>query len=321
MPTGWFQIGWSTEFVKDEVRPLRYFRRDLVAYRGQSGGLHVLDGHCGHLGAHLGYGGRVAGDDVICPFHNWRWSCQGGTVDIPYSERKTQAKRIGVWDVREVDGFVFVWHDAAGAPPSWEPELPLTFPIDSYYPVYPQTARRHADVAMQPLLLTENLPDVFHFRYLHGTVRVPMFEKLDLIDHRIHSFQRFSDPIDLEGEAPPQAASGTFDVHAFGLGILLVNISGMGDVSQIACPTPIDHKSSDFHFTVLVPKDMPPRRIEAFVALQNKLAAEDFPIWEHLAYQERPPFTPEEAGPYRAVRKWARQFYPHEPAPAMGSTP
>jgi len=68
----------------------------------------VLDAHCAHLGAHLGVGGTVAGDDIICPFHHWRWSCEGCTVDIPYSERTTQQKRIGTWPVREVEPFVLL---------------------------------------------------------------------------------------------------------------------------------------------------------------------------------------------------------------------
>ena len=58
--TGWFVIGWSAEFPVGEVRPLRYFGEDLVAYRDESGELHVLSGHCRHLGAHIGHGGDTA---------------------------------------------------------------------------------------------------------------------------------------------------------------------------------------------------------------------------------------------------------------------
>ena len=56
--TGWFMVGWSAEFPRGEVRPLRYFGEDLVAYRNDAGELHVLSGHCRHLGAHIGHGGR-----------------------------------------------------------------------------------------------------------------------------------------------------------------------------------------------------------------------------------------------------------------------
>ena len=53
--TGWFMVGWSPEFPIGEVRPLRYFGEDPVAYRDESGKLHVLEAHCKHLGAHLGH--------------------------------------------------------------------------------------------------------------------------------------------------------------------------------------------------------------------------------------------------------------------------
>jgi phenylpropionate dioxygenase-like ring-hydroxylating dioxygenase large terminal subunit len=35
-----------------------------VAYRDESGELHVLEAHCKHLGAHIGHGGKVVGDCV-----------------------------------------------------------------------------------------------------------------------------------------------------------------------------------------------------------------------------------------------------------------
>src|SRR6201997_3160475 len=38
--TGWFMIGWSPEFPVGEVRPLRYFSEDLVAYRDESNNLN-----------------------------------------------------------------------------------------------------------------------------------------------------------------------------------------------------------------------------------------------------------------------------------------
>ena len=67
--TGWFMIGWSAEFGDRSVRPLRFFGEDLVAYRDESGALHVLEAHCRHLGAHIGHGGKVVGECVECPFH------------------------------------------------------------------------------------------------------------------------------------------------------------------------------------------------------------------------------------------------------------
>ena len=42
-----------------EVKPVRMLGRDFVIYRGTDGAVRVLDAYCPHLGAHLGYGGKV----------------------------------------------------------------------------------------------------------------------------------------------------------------------------------------------------------------------------------------------------------------------
>ena len=119
--TGWFMIGWSAEFPVGEVRPLRYFGEDLVAYRDESGELHVLSGHCRHLGAHIGHGGKVVGDCVECPFHGWRWGPDGTNRYIPYQpDTPNRALRLRVFPVREQYGCVFVWHQPDGKEPQWE---------------------------------------------------------------------------------------------------------------------------------------------------------------------------------------------------------
>ena len=53
-PTGWFQGGWSDDISVGAVRPLSYFGRELVAFRGEDATLHILDAHCRHLGGLLG---------------------------------------------------------------------------------------------------------------------------------------------------------------------------------------------------------------------------------------------------------------------------
>jgi phenylpropionate dioxygenase-like ring-hydroxylating dioxygenase large terminal subunit len=120
-PTGWFQVGWSADFAKTEAKPLRYFGKDLVGYRGGSGSVHIMDAHCPHLGAHLGYGGTVVGEDIVCPFHGWRWDAAGQNVDIPYSAKIERARRLACWQVRESSGIVWLWHSADGQAPNWEP--------------------------------------------------------------------------------------------------------------------------------------------------------------------------------------------------------
>src|SRR5262245_34057322 len=134
-PMGWFQIGWSEDFPAGVCKPLRYFGRDLVVYRGDGGEVVVLDAHCPHMGAHLGYGGSVEGDTIRCPFHGWLWGSDGANVSIPDGSPPNRAQRLECWSVRENSGIVLVWFDPVGAPPSWEVG-PLIATPERYYPVY-----------------------------------------------------------------------------------------------------------------------------------------------------------------------------------------
>src|SRR6266545_8135572 len=116
-PTGWFVVALSEEIGAGEVKPLRSFSADLVLYRGQGGQVHVLDARCGHNGAHIGYGGHVDGDCVVCPFHAWKWSGEGKNVDIPYSRILHNNARMRSWPVWEESGPIQLWYDAEG----WAP--------------------------------------------------------------------------------------------------------------------------------------------------------------------------------------------------------
>ncbi|MGB5222378.1 MAG: Rieske 2Fe-2S domain-containing protein, partial [Polyangiales bacterium] len=51
-PRGWFVIGVSKELKPRDVRPIKYFGREMVLYRSESGKAVVHDAFCPHLGAH-----------------------------------------------------------------------------------------------------------------------------------------------------------------------------------------------------------------------------------------------------------------------------
>src|SRR5579859_6561668 len=72
-PFGWYALCYSEDLAVGEVKPVRYLGRELVMWRGEDGVARVLDAYCRHLGAHMGYGGRVNGNDLECPFHAWQY--------------------------------------------------------------------------------------------------------------------------------------------------------------------------------------------------------------------------------------------------------
>ena len=128
--TGWFMIGWSRNFRSARSGLSHYFGEDLVAYRDESGELHVLEAHCKHLGAHIGHGGTVVDDCVECPFHGWRWGPDGTNRYIPYQpDRPNRALTLRVFPVLEQYDCVFVWHHPHGKEPQWAmPDIFTSFP-------------------------------------------------------------------------------------------------------------------------------------------------------------------------------------------------
>src|SRR3954447_4119741 len=112
-PTGWFQVGWSGDVAPGVVVPLQFFDADLVLFRTEDGAAAVLDATRRHMGAHLGFGGEVAGSCVRCPYHGWTWGTDGGLVEVPYSARTPKVSTRS-WPTREVSGIVYVWHDHEG---------------------------------------------------------------------------------------------------------------------------------------------------------------------------------------------------------------
>jgi len=51
-PRGWFMVG-ETKDATNKPIPLRYFGRDLIMYRGESGRVVVMDAYCPHMKTHL----------------------------------------------------------------------------------------------------------------------------------------------------------------------------------------------------------------------------------------------------------------------------
>src|SRR6267142_949575 len=80
-PASWYLYAASAELAR---RPLAktMLGRQLVAFRTEQGHVAVMDGRCAHLGADLG-GGRVSGEAIQCPYHNWEYGPDGRCTRSP----------------------------------------------------------------------------------------------------------------------------------------------------------------------------------------------------------------------------------------------
>jgi 3-ketosteroid 9alpha-monooxygenase subunit A len=79
---GWHCLGLADRFREPGPHAVEAFGTKLVVFADSRGQLNVLDGYCRHMGGDLTEG-TVKGDQVACPFHDWRWGGDGRCSRIP----------------------------------------------------------------------------------------------------------------------------------------------------------------------------------------------------------------------------------------------
>jgi phenylpropionate dioxygenase-like ring-hydroxylating dioxygenase large terminal subunit len=304
-PTGWYLALESAALPSGAVVPLQLFGQELVAFRTESGQAVVVDAHCPHMGAHIGYGGVVDGEGVRCPFHAWRFGVDGRCDDVPYDDGR-RPPRVGVacHHVHETSGLVLVHHSDSGAPPSWYmPDLPeWGQPGWIGYETVGWRIRMHVQE------LVENVPDTAHFAVVHGVHGTPGAE----VETDGHIYRQRS-IVSETGE--------TFtEQEAFGRGLVWLRTAQ--GIVFLTATTPIDEEHVDLRLLFLVNEGEGAEKLspasQAMVDAIAENTSRDVPIWEHKVYRAKAPLVPGD-GPINLLRKWADQF--HESAEPVSSGP
>ena len=182
-PTGWFQVAWSDEVGVGDVHRMKYFDRELIAWRSESGQVTVMNAYCEHLGAHLGFGGTSVGEVIQCPFHGWQWNRRAATSASP--TRPTEPRPPDEdYPVVERNESIYMWHDVEGREPFFDaPDVFTDFRDGSsaadYYPQQRLFDRR---LELHPQYVLENGVDFAHFKYVHQTPIVPVFTRQDFAE-------------------------------------------------------------------------------------------------------------------------------------------
>ena len=126
-PNGWFVLLESRDLSRGQVRQVDALGLNLAVYRGDSGQVFVVSAYCVHLGANIAVGGRVKGDCIQCPFHNWKYCGHTGKcVEVPYSTSFStstirEQARLPTFPSMERNGLVYLWYHADQEEPSWSP--------------------------------------------------------------------------------------------------------------------------------------------------------------------------------------------------------
>ena len=306
-PVGWFQVAYSQDIVVGDVIPLHYFGQHLVLFRGEDEKLGLLHAYCPHLGAHLGHGGKVKGNSVVCPFHAWQFDCTGKCTEVPYADRHPKRADTKAWHVVERSGLILAWYHPDDEPPSWDPpEAP-----EYGDPEWTDYTRKDWKIRSHNQEMTENAVDSAHFHYLHGTQNIPATEA-ERNGHILH----MKSPATMTYKGMPVEGKILSDLYGFGY--TQTRFFGIAETCLVSSATPIDGEHVHVRFNFMLRKTLAGSLIEDPAMLEmvsSKFRSAvirelelDIPIWEYKIYVA-PPVLCDGDGPIGIFRKWVKQFY------------
>ena len=156
----WHPVGYSRD-LKSEPRRVRLLDQLVVLWRDSSNKPHAFEDMCIHRGAALSLG-RVIGDEIMCPYHGWRYGKSGVCTTIPQLEdpRRIPSKaRVLAYQCQERYGVIWV----AFEEPRWPlPEIPELESGDRSI-IFTGPYEWNADSSRQ----LENFTDFGHFPWVH----------------------------------------------------------------------------------------------------------------------------------------------------------
>jgi nitrite reductase/ring-hydroxylating ferredoxin subunit len=282
---------------------VRYFGRELVFFCGDDGLARLFDAHCPHLGAHLGYGGRVCGDGIRCPFHGWCFDGTGRLIEVPRLDRKPPNTGVRSYPLRERGGMVFAWFHARGEAPGWEVAEFREGGLWGDWKTDTLRVRTHVQD------MGENIVDLPHFYNVHD-MEEPADKRFE---------PRFEGPYmiveqTLEMAGTPNAGARVLarTVNS-GPGVSVTTYAaGPAETLTLVTQTPIDEELAELSFSFCMRRLDDEKAMAAIEAINRDIVlrqfSQDIPIWENRIYREKPILTAVD-GPIVEYRRWFRPFY------------
>jgi hypothetical protein len=272
------------------------------------------------LGAHLGHGGKIVGDCIKCPFHDFEFNADGICTKTGYSTKPPPKARLRMFELQEKNGFILIWHDMQGNSPDWEvPEIASEgwsklLTIDWKLRSHPQET-------------TENSVDIGHFASVHGYKQIeiikdaitqgPMLNATYAMHRKAGFLGKRNEMIRVEFYA---------EAHGLGYSIVEAYIPKFNiKTRHFVLPTPIEGNYINLKIGIMVKNIETPSKIHPLLALAPKKiirdlilrtafkgyqhdVSQDFKIWENKIYIT-PPALAKGDGPVWQYREWAKQFY------------
>lgn len=311
---GWHCLGLTRDLGDGEPHSINVFGQKLVVFRSGDGKINVLDGYCRHMGGDLSQG-QVKGNEIACPFHDWRWGGDGRCKNVPYGKRAPRLARTATWTTLEQDGMLFVWNDPEGKPPPANATIPRIegASSDEWTDWHWYTTVVNANCRE----LVDNVVDMAHFFYVHGSM--PTYFKNIFEGHIATQYMNADTRADRDDVGGSTMLGTTSVASYYGPAFMIDDLTyHYPDADHysvlINCHYPIDANSFVLQCGIIVKKA---EGLSAELAMQNAIALgdwvkigfeQDVAIWKTKARIDNPLLC-EEDGPVYQLRRWYEQFY------------
>ncbi|MEZ0580690.1 Rieske 2Fe-2S domain-containing protein [Nocardioides sp. MH1] len=313
---GWHCLGLASDFADGKPHAIHGFGTKLVVWQDSKGELNVLDGFCRHMGGDLTQG-EVKGDNIACPFHDWRWGGDGKCKEIPYARRVPLRARTHRYETAIVNGQLMIWNDPEGSPADRDilpPELHDVM-TDKYTDWSWHTKEINGSHCRE---LIDNVADMAHFYYVHFAF--PTSFRNIFEGHTATQFMESKGRPDkseggYSGEDSTLKSEATYYGPSYMINWLTVDYKGfVTEVVLINChiPTGPDSFTLQYGIAVQKPEGLDDKTVDYIAQRYTESFGDGFlqdvHIWENKVAVQNPLLC-EEDGPVYQLRRWYEQFY------------
>ncbi|MEU2037029.1 Rieske 2Fe-2S domain-containing protein [Nocardia niwae] len=315
---GWHCLGLARDFRDGEPHTVEIFGTELVVFAGAGGELHVLDAYCRHMGGNLG-DGRIKGDSIACPFHDWRWGGNGRCTGIPYGRRVPPRARTRSWPTLEQNKQLFVWNDPEGNPPPEQVTIPrIEGAFSDEWTEWTWNTMTIDGANCREVI--DNVVDMAHFFYVH--FGFPTYFKNVFEGHIASQYMTSVSREDMMGETA-KALGGKNVLHSdasyYGPSYMIDHLRSESagltvEGVLINCHYPVSPTKFVLQYGAIVkkPHGVSPEQAEdiaaKFAGGLGRGFEQDAAIWQRKTRIDNPLLC-EEDGPVYQLRRWYEQFY------------
>ena len=312
---GWHCLGLVSAFSDGKPHGINAFGGQLVVWQDTKGELNVLDGYCRHMGGDLTQG-EVKGDEIACPFHDWRWGGDGKCKAIPYARRIPLRARTQRYETAIVNSQLFIWLDPEGSAADHE-ILPYALPgidTDEWTEWNWNVTEIEGSNCRE---LIDNVVDMAHFYYVHFSFPTSFRNVFE--GHIATQF--------MESKGRPDKAGGYGDAELFlkseatyyGPSYMInwLDVDYKGFMTQVILvnthiATGPDSFTLHYGLSVKKPEGLDEKTVayiaEKYTEMFGSGFLQDVHIWKNKVPVQNPLLC-EEDGPVYQLRRWYEQFY------------